>query len=106
MDSATRPWLAAGWTVVVVGGATTTAELRHACECASAMLRRDHRGGVVCDLSAMHAPDLEALDALARLRLTAQRLGARVTLRPLSPQLQTLVGWTGLERALLDDRAD
>ena len=90
---------------MVIGGATTTVELLHACEFASATLHRDHRGGVVCDLSAMLAPDVEVLDALARLRLTAQRLGARLTLCPLSPQLQTLLRWSGLERALLDDQA-
>ncbi|HXA28452.1 MAG TPA: STAS domain-containing protein [Candidatus Angelobacter sp.] len=101
-DSA-RLWLAAGWTVVVVGGATTSAEVCRACDRAVVLLRRSRGGGVVaCDLSAVLAPDIAAVDALARLRLTALRLGAPLRLRPLSPQLHGLLRIAGLESALLD----
>jgi NAD(P)-dependent dehydrogenase (short-subunit alcohol dehydrogenase family) len=100
-DSA-RLWLAAGWTVVVVGGATTTDEVRRACDCAGALLRRKRGGVVACDLSAVAAPDIAVIDALARLRLTAMLLGTPLRLRPLSPELHGLLRWTGLESALLD----
>jgi ABC-type transporter Mla MlaB component len=97
-----RLWLAAGWTVVVVGGATTTAEVHRACDRAVVLLLRSRGGVVACDLSRVLAPDIAAVDALARLRLTAMRLGAPLRLRPISPQLDGLLRLAGLERALLD----
>jgi anti-anti-sigma regulatory factor len=92
-------WLAAGWTVVVVGGATTAVELRWLCDCAESMLYG--RGVVVCDLSEFHCADMASIDALARLQLSARRLGLTLHIRPLSPQMAALLAWTGLERALL-----
>ena len=95
-------WLAAGWTVVVVGGATTTAEVQRACRCATILLQRVAGGVVACDLRAVAAPDIATVDALARLRLSAVRLGASLRLCPLSPQLRDLLRWSGLDAALLD----
>jgi hypothetical protein len=98
---ATAPlWLAAGWTVVVIGGATTPLELRSLCDCAQSLL---YGGGVVvCDLSDLQCADIDTVDALAKLRLKARRLGLTLHIRTLSPQLAALLCWTGLERALLD----
>jgi hypothetical protein len=103
MDAIARPWLATGWAVVAVGGATTTAELRRMCDRAEALLRSDPRIVLACDLSGIDVPDLGAVDALARLRLTAARhAGATLLLRRLTPQLVVLLRWTGLEDAVLD----
>ena len=50
---------------------------------------------VVCDVGALVA-DLVAVEALARLRLTAQRLGCALRLRHPSRALQQIVGLCGL----------
>jgi len=99
MENVAPLWLAAGWTVVVVGGATTTAELRRLCERAGSLLCG--RGVVVaCDLTLVEAPDLGAVDALARLALLASRGDACLRLRPLSRQLGGLLCMTGLQGVL------
>jgi ABC-type transporter Mla MlaB component len=64
-------------------------------------LRALPRGTVlVCDVSALTEPDLATVEALARLRLTAGRLGHRVRLRGASAGLRGLLALTGLEGAL------
>jgi hypothetical protein len=49
---------------------------------------------VTCDLSEAVA-DLGHVDALARLQLTARRLGGRIRLRSASPELVELIDWVG-----------
>jgi hypothetical protein len=93
-------WFAAGWTVVVVGGPTSSAELRLLCACAPRLLRPG--GLVACDLSGLHTPDLAAVDALGRLRLSARRIGARLQIGPVSAELAGLLGWIGLGETLDD----
>lgn len=95
-------WLAAGWTVVVVGGATTPAEARSLCERARGLLASG--AVVVCNLADLERADITTVDALARLRLCARRLGSTLHLQLRSPQLAALLCWTGLERAVLDAR--
>jgi anti-anti-sigma regulatory factor len=51
---------------------------------------------IVCDVGAVTAPDLGVIDVLARLQLTAQRLGGHVRLRDASPELQALLSFVGL----------
>lgn len=51
---------------------------------------------VVCDVSALIHPDAVTVDALARLQLTARRLGSRVGLIHACPQLQELLDLMGL----------
>ncbi|WP_329321738.1 STAS domain-containing protein [Streptomyces sp. NBC_01262] len=66
-----------------------------------ARLRALPRGTVVvCDVSALTEPDLAAVEALARLRLTAGRCGIRVGLRGASARLRELLALTGLEVVL------
>ena len=52
---------------------------------------------VTCDLTDA-VPDLGAVDALARLQLTAQRLGGRIRLRAASPDLAELISFVGVPR--------
>jgi hypothetical protein len=52
---------------------------------------------VTCDLSEA-VPDLGAVDALARLQLTAQRLGGRIRLRAAPPDLAELIEFVGVPR--------
>jgi len=66
-----------------------------------ARLRALPRGTVVvCDVSPLTEPDLAAVEALARLRLTAGRRGIRVGLRGASARLRELLALTGLEGLL------
>jgi ABC-type transporter Mla MlaB component len=63
------------------------------------------RGGaervVVCDVDALVKPDAGTVDALARLQLTARRVGCQVRLRRTSAELQELLGFMGLQDVLL-----
>jgi ABC-type transporter Mla MlaB component len=58
-----------------------------------------HAGVVACDVGGLVA-DVVALEALARLQLTARRLGCRLRLRHASPDLQALVDLCGLADVL------
>ncbi|HVX43016.1 MAG TPA: STAS domain-containing protein [Mycobacteriales bacterium] len=53
-------------------------------------------GWVICDASGLTYPDLVAVEALARLQLTARRHGSTLRLRRASPQLRALLELLGL----------
>jgi ABC-type transporter Mla MlaB component len=55
---------------------------------------------VVCDVGAIERGDVEVVDALARLQLTARRLGSAIRLRNASTQLRELLAWSGLGEVL------
>jgi STAS domain-containing protein len=57
-------------------------------------------GLVVCDVSALMDPDAATIDALARLQLTARRLGQQLRLRHASSELKDLLALVGLVEAL------
>jgi hypothetical protein len=52
---------------------------------------------VICDVGGLHSPDLDAIDAVARLALAARRLGCGVRLENASPELHDLVAFVGLD---------
>ena len=54
---------------------------------------------IVCDVGSL-APDAVTIDALARLQLTARRLGGEVRLRHASSELQELLDFVGLRAVL------
>lgn len=66
-----------------------------------AQVRRLLDGGgvdvVTCDVGGAVA-DLGAIDALARLQLTAQRMGGRIRLRAAAPGLAELIEFVGVPR--------
>jgi ABC-type transporter Mla MlaB component len=53
-------------------------------------------GWVICDASGLAHPDLVAVEALARLQLTARRHGSTLRLRRAGPQLCALLELLGL----------
>lgn len=53
-------------------------------------------GSVVCDLTAVTKPDTVLIEALARLQLTAMRLGHHIRLRNASTGVRDLLALTGL----------
>jgi len=66
----------------------------------TALVRAGHAEGVVCDVGALIDPDVGTVDALARLQLTAGRLGCHVRLRGASPELLDLLALAGLRDVL------
>ncbi|AXE22653.1 hypothetical protein C0216_03625 [Streptomyces globosus] len=55
---------------------------------------------VVCDLGGIGPPGLGAVDTLARLRLTARRLGCSLTVTGAGPELRALLAFAGLGELL------
>jgi hypothetical protein len=66
-----------------------------ACERLRALIAAREADVVVCDVAGVVA-DLEAVEVLARLRLTAQRLGCGLRLRGPSRGLEQLLAFCGL----------
>jgi hypothetical protein len=59
------------------------------------LLERREAGVLVCDVAALGA-DVRTVDALARLQLTARRLGCPIRLERASPELEQLLAFVGL----------
>jgi hypothetical protein len=57
------------------------------------------RTPLVCDVEGL-APDLAALDALARVQLAARRAGLELRLRHASQELRALAAFTGFDTVL------
>lgn len=55
---------------------------------------------VVCDAAAIVDATIGTVEALARLRLTARRLGADLRIRHVPPPLRHLLALTGLEEVV------
>jgi hypothetical protein len=55
---------------------------------------------IICDVQALAQPDLETVDALARLALTLRRGGLELRLRNASRELRELLAFSGLVDAL------
>ncbi|MES4908669.1 MULTISPECIES: STAS domain-containing protein [unclassified Streptomyces] len=54
-------------------------------------------GPIVVDVAAVRAPDLAVLEALARLQLTARRLGSGIRLRGAGGELRAALARSGLD---------
>ena len=67
------------------------------------MLRAETRR-FVCDVGAIGEPDAVVIEALARVQLTARRLGCELRLVHASPQLRLLVAFMGLSGVLPCDQ--
>lgn len=55
---------------------------------------------IVCDVQSLNGPDVGTVDSLARLALTARRLGCRVRLAHASPELRELLAFAGLAEVM------
>jgi hypothetical protein len=84
--------------VVVIGGSIEPADVAALCERARPMLialAANDADRVVCEVGMLQA-DLAAVDAVARLALTARRLDRRIVLRDEPPALRELLALAGL----------
>ena len=84
-----------------VGATLTRADITALCGDLAEVLRGRDRGVVVCDVTGVR-PDVIALEALARLSLTARRHGWRLVVSGGSADLLELADLLGLTDALLE----
>jgi ABC-type transporter Mla MlaB component len=89
-----------GIIVLVVSGTLTLGDIPAICERARALLVDCDAEQVVCDVGALEAPDAVAIDVLARLQLTAGRLGRRIRLDRACDELEELLELMGLGEVL------
>lgn len=81
---------------VVISRPITHAAIARLCERVRMLLEGRGAQLIVCDVSAVIDPDAATIDALARVQLTARRLGGDVRLRNACDQLRDLVTFVGL----------
>ena len=84
-------------TVLVLSGPIAREDIPGLCERARVLLEVSDADLFVCDVGRLEDPDAAAVDALARLQLTARRLGRRVWLRDACGELRDLLAFVGLD---------
>ncbi len=82
--------------VLVIGGSITRADVPVLCERLRVVLADSDVDRVVCDVGGLTDPDAVTVDALARLQLTARRLGRPVELHHAPGELQQMLALMGL----------
>lgn len=86
--------------VFAIGPVVDRADIPRLCALLAALVRDTSADAVLCDVGAIIAPDAVTIEALARLRLTARRLGCDLRVLSAHPRLMDLVALTGLSDAL------
>ena len=94
--SEARPPTQAGMAGMTLRGVIAPSDISVLCRRVSTLLQRTHADLVVCDVAELVRPDLAAVDALARLQLTARREGAQIRLRHVDERLRELLKMAGL----------
>ena len=82
--------------VLAIGGSICGADVPALWERVELLAERSEAGGVICDVAALEGCDVDTVDALARLQLTARRLGSKIWLHRASAELQELLAFAGL----------
>jgi hypothetical protein len=77
-------------------GPIERADIPALCERARTLIESSAARSFICDVGAVSAPDAVTIDALARLQLTALRVGRRIGFRHASRELQELLDYFGL----------
>jgi ABC-type transporter Mla MlaB component len=72
------------------------ADVSALCDRARAVIREELAAELECDVTGLAKPDLETVEALARVGLTARRLGTQIRLRGPSVELLDLLALCGL----------
>ena len=89
-----------GWPRLVLSGPIARDDIPALCARVHVLLEGCDADPVLCDIGALDDPDAVTVDALARLQLTARRLGRRVQLRQACGELQDLLAFVGLGEVL------
>ena len=100
MTYALRPPPGPRSVVLVVGGPIARTSVPGLCEHVRTLLATRGADVVTCDVAAVAPADATAVDALARLQLTARRLGRSIRLRNAPDDLRELLALTGLSDEL------
>jgi ABC-type transporter Mla MlaB component len=103
--SAQRPALEPNAKGLAIRGRIARADVAGLCDRARLLLEKTDADVVVCDVGAIVDPDVSTIDALARLQLTARRLGRGISLSHASRELQELLVLMGLRDAVPLDAA-
>jgi ABC-type transporter Mla MlaB component len=82
--------------VLVISGPITPADVERLCNRLRALAEGNDAPLVICDVGAVGDPDAATVDALARLQLTARRLGRQIVLRHACDELRQLLFLVGL----------
>lgn len=98
--SARRSPPVSGTVAVAVAGPFERADIARLCEQIRALLAADDADLVVCDVGALVVADAATVDVLARLQLTARRLGGGIRIRHASSELLDLLALMGLREVL------
>jgi ABC-type transporter Mla MlaB component len=89
-----------GAIVFAISGPITRSGIPGLCEHLRVLLERSDAHLIICDVRALADPDAATVDALARLRLTAQRRGRDLRLSHACGDLQRLLALMGLRDVL------
>jgi ABC-type transporter Mla MlaB component len=113
MDRNEEPWLALqGWsdasgtppepgtTFLVLAGPIGRLDIPGLCERGRVLMAGCDTDLIVCDVGAIADPDAVTVDVLARLQVTARRLGRRIELRRACDELEELLALMGLADVL------
>ena len=87
---------------LVIGGRLARADIPELCMRLESVFGKKGVLEVACDVGGIVDADAVAVDALARLQLTARRWGRHVRLRNVSCGLRELIGFAGLRNVLPD----
>jgi hypothetical protein len=85
--------------VWVIAGPLASGDASQLCDQLRGVLASSRAAVVVCDVGGLEA-DIVTVDALARLQLTARRLGRRIELCSGTPELARLLAFVGLADVL------
>jgi hypothetical protein len=85
--------------ILVIDGPVAAADVPRLCARLRALLRHSDAEVVVCDAGTL-AADAITIEALARLQLTARRLGRRISVQRTSCDLDRLLEFAGLDEVL------
>jgi ABC-type transporter Mla MlaB component len=86
--------------IVVIDGRIDREDVPKLCARVVEALEDNETDPIVCDVRGVGDPDAVMVDALARVQLTARRLGRRVRLRHACVELLDMLGWMGLADAV------
>jgi ABC-type transporter Mla MlaB component len=82
--------------VFALEGPIVPRDVRWLCERVRSLLESSGAGHVICDVGAVVRPDAGTVEALARMQLTARRLGGRLKLQNACGDLRELITLAGL----------
>ena len=86
--------------VLAVGDGIAASTVSGLCSRLRSLIDESHADLVACDVGALHDCDLVAIDVLARLGLTARRMGCALEVWGASDTLVELIAFAGLQQIL------